>query len=501
MDKIFSKHFSLFDIARIVIPSFITIALFVFAIYLYFLPTLEHSIFMRKQKNVQEIIQVAWNILDYYYQEERSGRMIREDAQAKAIDQIGALRYGKENKDYYWINDLEPRMIVHPYRTDLNGQDLSDFTDPNGKRLFVEMVNTVLESEAGFVDYVWQWKDDSSRLLPKESYVRLFAPWGWIVGTGMYFSDIEQEIGAIQKEFLIAISFIFILILALSLWIVRQRIESEKKRVSAENQLRQEQRRLQDIVEFLPDATFVIDRDKHVIAWNRAIETLTGVEKASVLGKGDYEYAKCFYGNPRPLLIDYVMEQREDISGLYNNFKECDGVYSGETFVPFLHQGRKGHAMVTASPLVNELGETVGAIESIRDITEQKNIEESLRSSEENYRSIFNAANDMFIIYDPKTGAILDANQKACTVFGYSVEELRQIDMSYLCSGQDIYTMENALDRIFRAARGETQFFRMASKESGGAILLGGNGPKKSVDSWKRSSDGRRSRYRPAEDR
>jgi len=75
---------------------------------------------------------------------------------------------------------------MHPYRADLNGQDLSDFRDARGARIFVEFANLVRSQGAGYVEYIWQWNDDPRRLALKESYIQGFQPWGWIVGTGMY---------------------------------------------------------------------------------------------------------------------------------------------------------------------------------------------------------------------------------------------------------------------------------------------------------------------------
>jgi signal transduction histidine kinase len=89
---------------------------------------------------------------------------------------------------------MQPRMIMHPYRSDLNGQELLTFTDPRGVHIFVEFAALVQREGEGYINYVWQWKDDPQRLEPKESYVKGFAAWGWIIGTGLYIDDVNQEI-------------------------------------------------------------------------------------------------------------------------------------------------------------------------------------------------------------------------------------------------------------------------------------------------------------------
>jgi len=137
------------------------------------------------------------------------------------------------------------------------------------------------------------------------------------------------------------------------------------------------QRRLTDIINFLPDPTLVIDADGRVIAWNRAMEEMTGVAAEEMLGKGNYEYAVAFYGERRPILIDFVLLPREELERKYAHLERKGSVLVGETYTPGLKGGRYLYA--TASALHNSQGEVVGAIETIRDITERKEAEEELQ--------------------------------------------------------------------------------------------------------------------------
>lgn len=132
---------------------------------------------------------------------------------------------------------------------------------------------------------------------------------------------------------------------------------------------------LSDIVEFLPDATFVIDRQKRVTAWNRAIEQLTGVRKQEIIGKGDYAYAIPFYNDNRPLLIDLLENEEERIRLNYRQISKEGQTLFTEVFVPAFRNGEGRYLWATASPLLDSEGHKVGAIESIRDITGYKQIE------------------------------------------------------------------------------------------------------------------------------
>jgi diguanylate cyclase (GGDEF)-like protein/PAS domain S-box-containing protein len=151
------------------------------------------------------------------------------------------------------------------------------------------------------------------------------------------------------------------------------------ERKLAEEKLLATHRQLLDIIEFLPDATFVIDSESKIIAWNRAIEEMTGVPKEEMIGKGDYAYTVPFYGSPRPCLIDLVITKNSEIEILYHSVERKGNTLYTEVFVPFLYHGKGAHIWVKSSPLFDNKGALVGAIESIRDISGRKKTEDELK--------------------------------------------------------------------------------------------------------------------------
>ena len=159
---------------RIVVPTILTIVLFVMALFTIIIPTIEYNSLERKREMIRELTNAAWNILAKFEYDEQKGLLTRQEAQQPAIAQVKNLHYGERMKDYFWINDMHPRMIIHPYRSDLDNTDLSDYKDPSGKKLFVEMVDVVRRDGAGYVEYQWQWQDDTTRIVPKISYVKGF---------------------------------------------------------------------------------------------------------------------------------------------------------------------------------------------------------------------------------------------------------------------------------------------------------------------------------------
>jgi len=196
---------------------------------------------------------------------------------------------------------------------------------------------------------------------------------------------------------------------------------TERKRM--EEALRESERRLADIIDFLPDATLAINRQGKVIAWNRAIEEMTGVKAEDMLGKGDYEYALPFYGVRRPILADLVLKPDKKIEQSYYSILEKQkDLLIVETWVPFL-KWKRAFLWAKATPLYDSKGEVVGAIESIRDITERKRLEELLRMSEEKYRQLFATVPDAIFIFDAETRQFIDVNESALKLYGYTREE------------------------------------------------------------------------------
>ena len=228
---------------RIVLPSLLAILLFVIAIWGMVLPSLEDILIDRKRNMIKEYTNITLSLLAEAHQDELLGKMSRVQAQKQASKTINALRFGKDGKDYFWIQDMSPRMIMHPYRPELNGKDLSSFKDPRGTPIFVEFVETVRKRGGGFAAYVWQWQDDPQRLAAKESYVVRFKPWDWIVGTGMYIDDVQQEIWQIEKKLTYTLSGIVVLILIVLLINVRQSVLQENRRLDMQEDLRQAEQR------------------------------------------------------------------------------------------------------------------------------------------------------------------------------------------------------------------------------------------------------------------
>ena len=195
------------------------------------------------------------------------------------------------------------------------------------------------------------------------------------------------------------------------------------------------------IVDFLPDATLAIDLEGRVIAWNRAMENLTGFKAIDLLGKGDYEYALPFYNCRRPILVDLVLKHDDKIEAEYRNLQRDGTSISGESHISSSRQGGS-YTWSKASPIYDSSGNIIGAIESIHDITERKQIEEDLKRSREKYHNIFE--NSIMGIYQSvQGGRYINVNPAFARLFGYDTP--KELIASVTDIGHQLYV--NAQDR------------------------------------------------------
>ncbi|MGE4554183.1 MAG: cache domain-containing protein, partial [Desulfovibrionaceae bacterium] len=253
---------------RIALPVLLTVALFIGAMFLVVFPSLEHTVLDGRKRSAEELVASAVQVMHTLQAEADRGRMTRSEAQALAVDILRSMRYGQENKDYFWINDLTPRMIMHPYRPDLEGQDLSEYADPQGKRLFMEMVRVVRYKDPAPVEYLWQWKDDPNRVVPKIAYVKLFEPWGWIVGTGVYLRDVQAEINRVRGTLLVVSLGILLLVLLLAMYIIMQARKADTRRRELFDALAGQEALYRSLLDNMPSGVILVNRRHEILAAN-----------------------------------------------------------------------------------------------------------------------------------------------------------------------------------------------------------------------------------------
>ena len=359
---------------RIVLPALLTILLFVIAIFFILLPQLEESFLARKKEMIRELTETTWSLLGTYRERELNGELTRAEAQKRAMLRIHNLRYGPEKKDYFWINDMVPRMLMHPYRADLDGKDVSHFQDENGKYLFVEFVKMVQKQGAGYVDYLWQWKDDASKISPKMSYIKGFEPWGWIIGTGIYIDDVHAEISSIRIK-LTAISVTILLIVSLlSLYSIRQTMLADRERLGIFKErealmksLEESKERYRNLIETTSDWIWESDSDGKYTYSSPRVRDLLGYLPEEIVGKTLADIVSPQQAKTFRTTFKNLIANQESINGLEN-----------------ICLGKTGQIVVlenNAVPIFDEQENFLGYRGIARDITERKVAMEELKKS------------------------------------------------------------------------------------------------------------------------
>jgi methyl-accepting chemotaxis protein len=176
--------------------------------------SLRTTMLREKELKTRHLVEVAQGTLAYYHQLSQQGKLSEKEAREAAIAAVKQLRY--EKNDYFWLNDMHPTMIMHPFKPELDGTDISDYKDPNGKRLFSEMVDVVRRDGAGFVYYSWP-KPGFTQPVRKVSYVVGFAPWNWVIGSGIYLDDVDAMFARQLRRSLLLLALI-IGVFAIAVW-------------------------------------------------------------------------------------------------------------------------------------------------------------------------------------------------------------------------------------------------------------------------------------------
>ncbi|MBA4385280.1 MAG: hypothetical protein C0410_11135 [Anaerolinea sp.] len=195
---------------KVLLLGVLIIVAFATLLVAYIYPTYKQNLFTAKEVQAQNMVNSAVASVEHYVELEKSGQMTTEEAQSAAMDVVRYMRY--DNGNYFWINDLEPKMIMHPNVSITDKPEwyledgLVDYADPNGKKIFVEFAMIAKDQGEGRVDYEWPKSGKAGDpAAPKISYVKLVPDWGWVVGTGVYVDDVQASINATLLNIILSI--------------------------------------------------------------------------------------------------------------------------------------------------------------------------------------------------------------------------------------------------------------------------------------------------------
>lgn len=380
MEKDKKRTFAQAISIRIALPALLTIILFVTATFVIILPSLKENLLAKKREMLRELNTIVWDMVASYEKMERAGELSREQAQQTALRIIRDLRYGPVNKDYFWVNDMNGLIVVHPYRPDLHGEIVPDVRYPKGKNLLEEFVKVVKAQGAGYVDYRFQWQDDPEKIVPKLSYVRGFEPWGWVIGTGLYIEDVNVEIGLIAKQLNAIATVILLFVSFLALYIIRHTVLADRVRriISDEREsllraLEESNERFRSLVETTSDWIWEISAQGTYTYCSPKVLDLLGFQPEELIGKH---------------LMDIIaIKEMERTKRIFNKLIESRKPFNGFETVC---QARDGRVLVIEKngvPVFNDSGEFQGYRGIARDISERKNALEALKKSRDELRT------------------------------------------------------------------------------------------------------------------
>jgi PAS domain S-box-containing protein len=425
---------------RVALPAVLTVALFTAAFFFLLLPAQRETALKHKKIMLRELTETALFTVKEFHRMELAGRLSRSEAQAEAKRALREMRYGPEGKDYFWINDMGPKMVMHPYRSDLEGHDISDFEDPNGKKLFVEFVELVEAEGEGYSRYLWQWKDESERIVPKVSYVKEFEPWGWIVGTGLYLDDVEREIAATRKTLRnTSIAIVgFVSLLLASIIVHSKRVDDRKRHLM--QALERSEENYRSIFENAPVGIFRTTIDGRYLNVNRQLAGIYGYEGPEKM-MGAIRDSRSIFVDPEDRLR---MERMLDRGKQVQDFR---------SFV----RRKDGRAILT-SRNVRKAWSFDGeeCLEGfVVDVTAQDEAEKALKESEQRFRALFDNAFQYIGLLDA-SGAAIMFNKAALDLLGLSAWEVAGKDFWKLPLWEDDQDSRQVVEEsVRRAARGE----------------------------------------------
>jgi len=393
---------------RIVIPSILAVFLFAAGVFVVLIPSFKSSILHQKQKTIQQLTQSVHNTLAFYVSEVEKGNLTEAEAKRLAVNTIAAKRYGDQEQNYFWINDMHCRLVMHPFLPQQTGNDLSLITNPDGIQVFQKFVRIVNESGAGFTQYRWPWKNETSRIEPKIGYVQAFKPWGWVIGTGIYLTDVDAEVNQmIAKTATITLS-ILLLVITLILYIVRQNMKLENQRQTAVTRLRESEESYRALTENSDDVIMRFDREYRHLFTNSPVERQTGIPVQQFIGKTHREL------NFPSELADQWESALEQVFTTRQRHR-IEFQLPSNIWIDWL-----------IIPEFSADGDVQTVITSARDITERKQIEQALQESEMMFRML--AETTTAIIFMIQDGRFTYISPAAEAITGYSRDELYAMD-------------------------------------------------------------------------
>ena len=421
---------------------------------LFSLRDLRENLYEEKRLQTREMVNTALGVLRRYHTREQQGEISRGQAQQLALQVIENMTYGPDNQNYFWIQDKEPILLMHPNAPELTGEYIGDLEVVEGQFLIREIMEVIDQHEAGFVEYYWQYFEEEDNIQQKLSYVSEFPAWDWVIGTGVYTVDIDTAYVRQRNRFIFIgfLSLIFSLILTyfIASYFSRPLIRASAalQKLVGENSVFQvtpglkKYRKRNDEIGNLINSLFVLNKDlkrmtaslKRQISWKDALFTSSNSEIIQIddqeqitnINKKFQETFGFQLENIKGQKIELFLKNRfEDtnahkIMDLLSNSKS-----DPEIEINLSDQNKNRKTFLINTVAVDIWGEIKGNYIIFNDVTALKETERKLQIT---YFSIDKANLSIFRI--SPDGNFEYVNEIACRELGYSEQELLNMKVS-----------------------------------------------------------------------
>ncbi len=400
------------------LPMVASIILFSVAIFGVHLPSVYNTLLDERKYALKNMTRIILDMAQYYHGHELDGTMTQKEAQKIVLAAISSVRYGPDNKDYFWVNDLHPRMIMHPFMPLLNGRDLTGYQDPAGKRMFMEMVEKSENTGSAFVSYSWQLAGAGSQIVPKISYVKRFEPWGWIIGTGVYLQDINVAAKDEAKGLLIISMAILAGVALLAFISIRQGLQAARR-------IRNSEATLRGIFDQSREFMGILGLDGRVRRANRTAVEFVNVSQEEVVGQPFWETA-WWQGQPQTQEIVRKAVEKAQKGGT----TVFDAVHTS-------HDGRRIDAEVIIQPILGEKNQPMFIFADGIDVTERKAFEQKLIRQQAELNGVLKSSPvGISIVKDRSITYTSDEFERIC---GYKLKDLAGKNTSLLYPSEEIF--------------------------------------------------------------
>jgi PAS domain S-box-containing protein len=447
MNKFYLKLTKNNRLILIITAMLLVLALSALVYALFILPSIAEDIYSEKKRQTREMVDIGLSILEHFYYLEAEGSLSRDEAQREAAELVGTLRYGDPDLDYFWINDLDSVMIVHPMRPDLVGKPIIGSDDPDDiylHSLFQLFIDMAKEQGAGHVDYSWQYYDEINRFEEKLSYVALFEPWDWIIGTGVYLSDLDVLI-AQRRNTALALLIIFSAAVAAGAYFYM-------KKKMVEGELLQSEEKYRLIAENTADAITVLDLELKYVYISPSIQKLHGYSVEEAMNR-------TLAQTLTPESLNLAIQTFADEMALINEGKSD----FNKTMLLELEEYKKDGSTIwvenSLSFIRNHQGKPVGILSVAKDITERKRQGEELEKAKEKLKTLNEELENRVC----ERTSELEAANKELAAFSYSVSHDLRSPLRSICGFSEAVLEDHSeclddqgrdyLERVVKAGR------------------------------------------------